>query len=77
MPNHRNGSFENKKGLSVEVKNNNIETAIRNLGRKVKQEGMIKELRERRFYEQPSTKRRRKAAEAVARHRKEAAERDK
>jgi len=67
MANHRIGAFENKRGLSVEVRNNNIESAIRTLGRKVKQEGLIRELRARQFYEQPSTRRRRERAEAVSR----------
>lgn len=67
MSAHHNGPFENKRGLSVEVRNNNIEGAIRTLGRKVKQEGLIRELRARQAYEQPSTIRRRERAEAVSR----------
>lgn len=59
-------SFE-KKGLVVEVRNNNIEKAIRLLNRKVKQEGIIREIRAREYYEKPSTVRRRKQAEAVRR----------
>ncbi len=70
MTSHNNGSFENKRGLAVEVRNNNIEGAIRTLGRKVKQEGLIRELRSRQFYEKPSTVRRREHAEAVARAKK-------
>lgn len=53
-----------KRGLSVEVRNNNIDKAIRLLNRKVKQEGILRELRARQFYEKPSTKRRREKAEA-------------
>lgn len=56
-----------KRGLSVEVRNNNVEKAIRLLNRKVKQEGIIREVRARQFYEKPSTARRRKKAEAVRR----------
>lgn len=67
MSAHKNGSFEGKRGLSVDVRNNNIEGAIRTLGRKVKQEGLIREIRARTYYEKPSTVRRRKAAEAVSR----------
>jgi len=67
MSAHKNGYFENKRGLSVEVRNNNIEGAIKTLGRKVKQEGLIRELRQRQFYEKPSTIRRRERAEAVSR----------
>lgn len=67
MSAHKKGSFENKRGLAVEVRGNNIEGAIRTLGRKVKQEGLIRELRQRQYYEKPSTVRRRQKAEAVAR----------
>lgn len=67
MANHRNGSFEGKRGLSIEVRNNNIEGAVRLLGRKVKQEGLLREVRSRQAYEKPSTRRRRKRAEAIVR----------
>ena len=76
MATHRSGPFEGKRGLSVEVRNNNIESAIRTLGRKVKQEGLIRELRARQSYEKPSTVRRRKKAEAVSRAMKAARRKD-
>lgn len=66
------GKSSDKKGLTVEVRNNNIEKAIRILNRKVKMEGIIKEVRARQAFEQPSLKRRRKHAEAVQRARKKA-----
>ena len=53
-----------KRGLSVEVRNNNIDKAIRVLARKVKMEGIVRELRARQAYEKPSDKRRRKGSEA-------------
>lgn len=68
--NHPTGNFEGKRGLSVEVRNNNVESAIRLLGRKVKQEGLIREVRKRQYYEQPSTAKRRRRAEAQVRWRK-------
>ena len=55
------------RGLSVEVRNNNIDKAIRLLSRKVKVEGIVRELRARQAYEKPSDKRRRKRAEAIRR----------
>lgn len=64
---HFSGNFEGKKGLSVDVRNNNIEGAIKILGRKVKQEGLIREIRARTFFEKPSVIRRREKAEAVSR----------
>ena len=54
-------------GIAVEVRNNNIDKAIRVLNRKVKLEGIIRELRQRQYYEKPSVKRRRKHAEAQRR----------
>jgi len=64
------GSFEGKKGLTVEVRNGNIEGAIRLLSRRIKQEGIMRELRARSYYEKPSEKKRRKHAEAVSRWKK-------
>ena len=54
----------NKKGLFVRVMNGNLEGAMSRLKRLMNQEGVTKELRKRRFYEKPTTKRRRKKAEA-------------
>ncbi len=71
MGKHFKSSFEGKKGLTVDVRGGNIEGAIRLLTRKVKQEGIMRELRARSFYEKPSTKRRRKHAEAVSRWKKQ------
>ncbi|RYD60764.1 MAG: 30S ribosomal protein S21 [Verrucomicrobiaceae bacterium] len=73
---HRNGSFENKRGLCVDVRNGSVEGAIRLLGRKVKQEGLIREVRQRQFFEKPSTVKRRRRAEAVVRLKKAQARRD-
>lgn len=56
-----------KRGLSVEVRNNNVDKAVRLLNKLVKQEGIIRELRAKQYYEKPSTARRRKKAEAVRR----------
>ncbi len=64
---HSKGSFDNKRGLAVDVRDGNIEGAIRILGRKVKRDGILNEVMKKQFYEQPSTKRRREAGEAVAR----------
>jgi small subunit ribosomal protein S21 len=68
--NHNNRSFENKRGLSVEVRNNNFESALRTFGRKVKQEGLLREVKQKQFYEKPSDVRRKKQADAVVRQRK-------
>lgn len=67
---HFKSSFEGKRGLCVEVRGSNVEGAIRLLTRRVKQEGLMREIRQRSFYEKPSVVRRRKKAEAQARWRK-------
>lgn len=67
MSSHRNGPFEGKRGLCVEVRGDNIEQAIRLLTRKVKKEGLLREIRDRKAYEKPSEARRRAEEEAVKR----------
>ena len=57
--------------ITVEVRKGNVEQAMRVLKRKVQKEGLIKELRARQSYEQPSAKKRRKHKEAVANYKKE------
>ena len=49
--------------LEVRVFNNNVEKAMRKLKRKVQREGLLKELKQRQFYEKPSLKRQRKLKE--------------
>jgi ribosomal protein S21 len=48
----------NGKGLYVEVKNNNIEFALKQLKQKIKESNLMVELREKSHYEKPSAKRR-------------------
>ena len=47
-------------GLSVPVYNNNIELALKKLKRKVKNSGMLLELKKRAYFEKPSKVRREK-----------------
>lgn len=70
MSKHMKSGFEGKRGLAVDVRGGNFDAALRLFSRKVKREGLMRELRAREFYEQPSTVRRRKQAEAVSRSRK-------
>ncbi len=56
--------------MRVDVRNNNVEEAVRVLKRKLQREGLLKELRQRQEYEKPSEARRREAATAVKRARK-------
>jgi small subunit ribosomal protein S21 len=57
--------------VKVEVRNNNMDRALRVLKRKLIDEGVFRELQERRFYEKPSERRRRKKRAAIARQRRE------
>ena len=50
---------EKSRGLYVEVRKNNIEGALKKFKRKVKDSGLMVELRDRQYYEKPSEKRRR------------------
>ena len=49
-----------KKGLRVDVRNNNVEWALKKLKRMVKESGMILELKKRSYYKKPSAERREK-----------------
>ena len=51
---------------TVEVRKGNVEQAMRVLKRKVQKEGLVKELRERQYFEKPSEKKRRKKKENIA-----------
>jgi small subunit ribosomal protein S21 len=56
--------------LEIHVMDNNVEKAIRVLKRKLQQEGLFREMKQRKFYEKPSVKRKRKEKEAQRRLRK-------
>tara|TARA_B100000029_G_C16782714_1_gene669911 strand:+ start:209 stop:421 length:213 start_codon:yes stop_codon:yes gene_type:complete len=53
--------------ITIEVRNNNAEKAIKLLKKKVNAEGTLKECRDRQFYEKPTDKRRRQKAQAIRR----------
>ena len=44
--------------INVTVRNGNLEQAMRVLKRKVQKEGIVKEVKNRQFYQKPSEKRR-------------------
>ena len=62
--------------MRVEVRNGNVDQAIRVLKKKLQQDGLFNELREREFYMSKSEKRRRAKAAAVRRQKKEDAKRE-
>lgn len=61
--------------MQVEVRNGNVDRAIRTLKRKLADDGMFRELQERTRYEKPSDRRRREKRAATVRQRKATAER--
>ena len=62
--------------MRVEVRNNNVDQALRVLKRKLRNEGMFEELRHRRHYEKPSDRKRRERAAGVKRQQKARATQD-
>jgi len=48
------GKYQKETLLYVEVKNNNVEKALSEFKKRVKNSGLLKELREREFYLKPS-----------------------
>lgn len=56
--------------LKVDVRDNNIEGAIRNLKKKMQREGLYKEMKLRKHYEKPSLKKAREKEESLRRARK-------
>ena len=50
--------------MEIKVHNNNVEKALRDFKRELQRDGLIREARNRRFYEKPSEKRNRKQKEA-------------
>ena len=61
--------------LTVNVKDNNIEQALRSMKKKLQREGLFKEMKFRKHYEKPSLKRAREKEENIRRARKTARQR--
>ena len=55
----------------VEVKDGNVEKALRKFKKKIQEQGLLIELKERETYEKPTTERKRKKGAAQARLRKQ------
>ncbi len=56
--------------MQVQVRDNNVDQALKALKKKMQREGIFREMKLRNFYEKPSEKRTRESAEAVRRARK-------
>jgi|AntRauTorcE11897_2_1112592.scaffolds.fasta_scaffold08616_2 small subunit ribosomal protein S21 len=76
MSNARTNRFDKNaavkvQGLSVEVRNGDVNKALRRFKKKVQEDGLLQNLREREHYEKPTAKRKKAKAAARARHLKE------
>jgi len=56
--------------VEVQVIDNQIERAVKTLKKMLRKEGVLTQLKEKRFYEKPSVKKRRKRAKAAKRRRR-------
>jgi len=56
--------------VTVYVRDNNVDQALRALKKKMQREGMFREMKRRRHYEKPSERRVRAAADSARRRRK-------
>lgn len=56
--------------MEIRVDGKDVEKALRALKRKIQRDGMFRELKNRRFYEKPSLKKKRKRREAQKRRNK-------
>ena len=59
--------------IEVQVRGGNLEKAMRVLKKKVQKEGILKELKERQFYQKPSEKRREKVKQGIKNYKKKMA----
>ena len=56
--------------MRIVVHDNNVDQALKALKKKMQREGLIKEMKRRKFYEKPSERRARQKADAIRRSRK-------
>ena len=64
---NNNNSNDRLKGLIVEVRNNDVNYALRKFKKKVQEDGILQEVRNREYYEKPSLVRKKAKAAARAR----------
>ena len=60
-------TYKKLRGASVIVQHDNVEKALRKFKKKIMESGLLNELREREFYEKPTTTRKRKKNQAKRR----------
>jgi len=59
--------------ITIQVRNGNLEQALRVLKKKSQKVGFLKELKARQYFEKPSEKKRRKKKEGIANYKKKQA----
>ena len=59
--------------ITIQVRNGNLEQALRVLKKKSQKVGLLKELKARQYFEKPSEKKRRKKKEGIANYKKKKA----
>ena len=57
--------------ITIEVRNNNVEKALRVPKKKLNKDGQMKELKQRQYYQKPSEIKREKKKEGIRRFKKE------
>ena len=57
--------------MQVVVKNGNVERAMRTLKKKLQKEGLLRELKQKQYFEKPSAKKARKKAEGIKRYQRD------
>ena len=57
--------------FTIEVRNNNVEKALRVMKKKMKKEGLFQELKDRQYYSKPSLVKREARKQAIRRLKKE------
>ena len=60
-------------GLRVEVRNNDVNKALRKFKKKVAEDGILQDLRKREYFESKGTKRRKAKEAAIRRYKKQRA----
>lgn len=71
--NFQKDSLYEIQGLRVEVKNDDVNRALRKFKKVVQDSGILQELKEREFYEKPTARRKRAKAAAKSRWKKQLA----
>jgi small subunit ribosomal protein S21 len=64
---------DTKRGLQVDVHNNDVNKALRKLKKKISEDGILQDLRKREYFESKGTKRRKAKEAAIRRYKRQRA----